>query len=260
MNEILSAVKISKRFSVIKDGRKAHIQAVNGVSVTVEKAQRIGIIGASGCGKTTLLKIILGLLKADEGKIICNGRIGFVAQDPYSSLCPRFPVKKIVAEPLIYERRKLSRQEMDQKVRSALQQVKLEPEKFMERYPYQLSGGERQRVSLARALIREPDILILDEPTSMVDYEVKQSIGEQILNISKEKDLAVILVTHDIEFAQILCTKLYIMNQGKFIECGEKEEICAYPKQNFTKMLFAASLNLEKFWEMKESMERNYGK
>lgn len=260
MNEILTVKDVSKRFSAVKNGRREYIQAVDGVSMSVKKAERIGIIGASGCGKTTLLKMILGLLNSDKGTIVCNGRLGFVAQDPYSSLCPRFKVKKIVAEPLFYSKKRFSRQQIDEKVKSVLWQVRLDPESFMERYPYQLSGGERQRVSLARALIREPEILILDEPTSMLDYEVKSSIGEQILSIARERELAIILVTHDIEFARILCTRLYIMNEGKFIEYGEKQEICQNPQDDFTRMLFAASLDLEKFWKIRESMEKKDGK
>lgn len=258
MSEILRVESVSKRFFVTKDGKKDFIQAVDHISISVKKAERIGIIGASGCGKTTLLKMILGLIKVDAGRIICNGKIGFVAQDPYSSLCPRFSVKKIVAEPLVYENKKLSRGQIEEKVRAVLQQVKLDPEVFMERYPHQLSGGERQRVSLARALIRKPELLILDEPTSMLDYEVKKSIGEQILNISEQENLALVLVTHDIEFAQILCTQLYIMNKGKFIEHGKKEQVCECPKHDFTKMLFAASLDLEKFWKIKECMEKGH--
>lgn len=256
MSKILTVKEVSKCFPVVRDGKREYIQAVERVCFSVDQAERIGIIGASGCGKTTLLKMILGLQNPDQGSIEYRGKLGFVAQDPYSSLCPRFQVKKIVAEPLLYGREKFNKQQIQEKVRSALEQVKLNPEIFMERYPYQLSGGERQRVSLARALIREPQILILDEPTSMLDYEVKSRIGEQILSIAQAQKLAVVLVTHDIEFARILCTHLYIMNEGHFIEHGEKEAICQNPQEDFTRMLFAASLDLEKFWEIKESIEQ----
>ena len=120
-----------------------------------------------------------------------------------------------------------------------MEQVQLEPDIYMNRYPYQLSGGERQRVSLARALIRNPGILILDEPTSMLDYEVKYGIGDQILRIAKEKKLAIVLVTHDIEFARIMCSHLYIMNDGKFIENGKTEEVFQHPQNQFTKNYFS---------------------
>ena len=252
MNTILEVTDVEKSFTTIRGGKKIITKAVDHVSFQVNQEERIGIIGASGCGKTTMLKMILGLLKTDQGNIVCNRNLGFVAQDPYSSLCSRFRIWKIVAEPLFFGKDRFDKETIQIKVREALEQVQLEPDIYMNRYPYQLSGGERQRVSLARALIRNPGILILDEPTSMLDYEVKYGIGDQILRIAKEKKLAIVLVTHDIEFARIMCSHLYIMNDGKFIENGKTEEVFQHPQNQFTKMLFAASLNLEEFWELRD--------
>ncbi|MCI6005981.1 MAG: dipeptide/oligopeptide/nickel ABC transporter ATP-binding protein [Blautia sp.] len=255
MNNVLTVNGVSKKFINIREGKKEILQAVDHISLSVSPGERIGIIGASGCGKTTLLKMILGLTNTDSGSIACDGKPGFVAQDPYSSLCPRFRIWKIVAEPLIYSGKKMNKEQIKGRVKEVLLQVQLPPDKFMERYPYQLSGGERQRVSLARALVCKPRLLILDEPTSMLDYEVKSGIGNQILKIAEEEQLAVVLVTHDIEFARIMCDHLYIMNEGKFLEDGETKELFEDPKNSFTKMLFAASLDLEAFWKLKENME-----
>ena len=256
MSSVLQVMDIHKQFSMIGTKGKEVLAAVDGVSFSVNKAERIGIIGASGCGKTTLLKIILGLLKADCGQVEKKGIPGFVSQDPYSSLCPRYKVKQIVSEPLIYRRTGLDKSEILRRTEDALHMVQLNPDIYLERYPYQLSGGERQRVSLARAVIMEPELLILDEPTSMLDYDVKKSIGENILKISVEKQMALVLVTHDIEFAKIICDRLYIMNEGKITEQGKTNALCENPSTEFTKMLFAASLNLEEFWKLKEQREQ----
>lgn len=258
MREVLTVKELRKKFDVRGIKSKEKLAAVDGVSFEVKQAERIGIIGASGCGKTTLLKMILGLIKADEGEICSKGVVGFVSQDPYSSLCPRYKVKKIVAEPLLYRRCGLNRSQIEMRVAEVLHMVQLSPDIYMERYPYQLSGGERQRVSLARALIIQPELLVLDEPTSMLDYDVKSSIGENILRISAEKQIALILVTHDIEFARIICDRLYIMNEGKFIEQGKTEQLCENPQDEFTRMLFAASLDLEEFWRLKAEKETKY--
>lgn len=255
MSEILRITNLTKSFQTKRNRKTEIVKAVDHISFSLQEDERMGIIGASGCGKTTLLKLILGILKPDEGEIQCSGMIGFVAQDPYSSLCPRYKVEKIVAEPLIYMREVHSEKACREKVEETLEMVHLSPEIYRERYPYQLSGGERQRVSLARALIRNPQILILDEPASMLDYEVKSSIAETIMNIAEKRKIALLMVTHDIEFARSLSSRLCVMNRGKFVEQGITEELCSHPKEEFTRMLFAASMDLEEFWRMKDANE-----
>lgn len=165
MEQKIEAFHLKKSFLTV--GKKGKKTAVNDVSFCLEKGKVIGLIGTSGCGKTTILRLLMGLEKPDEGEIIISGKIGFVPQDPYASLNPRMTIQEIVEEPLRFSGRKKWYQKCEKEVEEALKTVQLSPETYKDRLPEKLSGGERQRVSIARALILEPDFLILDEPTSM---------------------------------------------------------------------------------------------
>ena len=192
----------------------------------------------------------MGLEKPDEGEIRISGKIGFVPQDPYASLNPRMTIQEIVEEPLRFSGKKKWYQKCEKEVEEALKTVQLSPETYKDRLPEKLSGGERQRVSIARALILEPDFLILDEPTSMLDQEVKTEIMQLIKKISEKKTYGILMVTHDIRITEQLCEDLMVMNAGRIVEEGRTEDLLKNPKAEITKRLRDAAENLEQYWKV----------
>lgn len=249
MSQVLICSHVKKTFHGAQKGDKS-VTAVDDMSFSVEKGERIGILGPSGCGKTTLLRCILGLEKPEAGQVEAAGRIGFVSQDPYSSINPRLTVEKIIAEPMHF--RKDLKGNRESMVREAMESMRLDYDRYRKKYPQELSGGERQRVSIARALLCQPELLVLDEPASMLDYAVKDEISDLLLNASRERGTACLLVTHDITFAQKMCTSLIIMRAGREVERGLTEEICRAPAQRFTKALFEAANDIEEYWRQKD--------
>lgn len=248
MNGYVELLNVKKSFTGRSNRKETIVKAVDGVSLTLNSGESIGIIGTSGCGKTTILKMTMGLLKPDEGSVLVKGKLGFVAQDPYASLNPSMTIYQIVAEPLIFTKQKRSYKECKDEVSKVLSYVHLDVNIYGERLPSQLSGGERQRVSVARALILNPDILILDEPTSMLDQEVKESIVELIGQIAKSGKFGFLMVTHDIAMSAKVCENLLVMSEGKIVEQGKTEEVMTLPQSEVTKALIAVATDVKKFW------------
>jgi len=216
------------------------VEAVRGVSFDIGHGDVLGLIGPSGCGKTTIACAIAGLLTPDSGTAGVTGRLGFVSQDPYSSLCPVMRVCDIVAEPLVFRK-----QTKDAEVvRDALAQVGLDYDTLKNRLPHELSGGQRQRVAVARALVASGGVLILDEPVSMLDYDVKADIAAILRSLV---DYAVLLISHDIGFVRDLATHIAVMDNGLIVESGAPEEICENPQNMLTKKLVLASLDLKAY-------------
>ena len=247
-NELLAVNELRKTFTVKRRQGQVTVNAVDGVTFSLMPGEKTGIIGASGCGKTTLLKLILRLTTPASGKIRINSSVGFVAQDPYSSLCHAMRVGEIIAEPLVFAGKYQRASQCSDDVKRVMSLVKLPYEEFINRYPHQISGGERQRVSIARAMINQPGFLALDEPTSMIDYEVKANIAEAVKNITESTATALLLVTHDIAVACYLCDTLLVMNAGKIIEAGSAEEIMSNPLHEYTKKIIMAGGDIEAYW------------
>lgn len=245
---VLRADRLKKSFVSGFGKRKESTDAVRDVSFELRRGETIGLIGTSGCGKTTTLRMLLGLLRPDSGSITRNGKISFVGQDPYSSLAPTFTVGQIIAEPLIFTHVYRKYEQCADAVRSAMEAVHLDYDTYAARLPSQLSGGERQRISIARALVLEPDFLIMDEPTSMLDEEVKGKIAEVIQEISDSGRFGVLIVTHDIAIAARLCQKLMVMENGSIIEQDTSGRILTVPQQELTKSLIAVATDVEQYW------------
>ncbi|MCI9486237.1 MAG: ABC transporter ATP-binding protein [Lachnospiraceae bacterium] len=254
VEQILVCRDVKKTYITRKRGKRLRTEALNGLSFSMEKGDRLGVLGPSGCGKSTLLKCILGLERPDGGEIAFARRAGFVAQDPYSSISPRLTVEQIIEEPLLYGRMGIGRRERRERVREAMGQMRLDYEKYRRRYPHQLSGGERQRVSIARAVIASPEILVLDEPASMLDYGVKGEIAELLLNSCERLGASLLLVTHDVAFARRMCGRLLVMDGGKEVESGWTEQIYKEPQADFTARLFYAAEDIGRYWEEKDRL------
>lgn len=216
-------------------------QILHDVSLELEEGEILGIVGESGCGKTTLAKAVLGMNPSVKGKISlaegCNPQMVF--QDPYSSLNPAKTVGWIMEEPLRLNT-KLKKAERKEQVAAMLERVGLSTE-IAQRYPRQLSGGQRQRVCIGTALMLNPRLLIADEPVSALDVTISAQIIDLLRNLQKEMGLSVVFISHDLRVVYQICKKVVILRQGRVIESGDVDEIYNTPKESYTRELLEAA-------------------
>lgn len=233
------------------------VRAVDGVSFMIEPGETLGLVGESGCGKSTIGRALVGLLPPRAGEILWEGREiatfspaekrafycrrQIVFQDPSSSLNPLWRVRDLVAEPLRVHRLVTGQRELEKRVTSLLQQVGLDP-RFADRYPSELSGGQRQRVAIARALATEPDLLILDEPTAALDVSVRAQILNLLAELQTVRHLAVLLITHDFSVVQTLAHRVAVMYLGKIVEIAPCKQLLESPRHPYTRFLIASVL------------------
>ena len=232
------------------------VRAVDGVSFQVPVGATLGLVGESGCGKSTTARLLLRLEDATEGRIQFDGKdvqgavgaelhdyrtnVQAVFQDPYSSLNPRMRVSSIIAEPLSANR-KVSAGELRDAVARVMQTVGLNPQ-WAQRFPHEFSGGQRQRIAIARSLILRPRLLILDEPVSALDVSIRAQILNLLMDLQDQFGLSYLLISHDLDVIAEMCNEIAVMYLGQIVEIGPAAEIVANPRHPYTQALFSARL------------------
>ena len=215
--------------------------AVKGVSLSVRRGETLSIVGTSGCGKTTLAKIIVGLLRPDAGQIITRAKIQMVFQDPYGSLDPLYPVHSILGEAL-HKQKAMSAGQRQECLSEALVSVGLDPS-VMDRFPHEFSGGQRQRIAIARALLTKPSVLVLDEPTSALDVLVQKQILDLLSALKSKLGLTYVFISHNLRVVRKFSDTIIVMHDGKVVEAGAAGDIFARARHPYTRQLLAAAFD-----------------
>ncbi|MDI6638204.1 MAG: hypothetical protein PWR07_457 [Bacillota bacterium] len=263
---VLRVVDLVKHFPIrrgliqsLRGGPVPAVRAVDGISFDVRKGEIFGVVGESGCGKTTMGRTILRLIEPQSGHIFFEGRdllalpsnemkrlrrkMQIVFQDPYESMNPRLNVYRIISEPLRIQGVVKDGHEAVDLVSQALVDVEMTPpEEYIYRYPHELSGGQRQRIAVARALVLNPDFIVADEPVSMLDVSIRGEILNLMLRLAKEKGVTFVYITHDLATARHICDRIGVMYLGKMVEEGNTEDIVKFPLHPYTRALLNAVL------------------
>lgn len=238
-------------------GHAGYVKAVDGVTFDLAHSETIAVVGESGCGKSSLMKTILGLNVPTRGEVIFDGKniselgaggmrwyrsfVGYVQQDPYGALPPFMDVQQILSEPLIIGGMQ-DKQERAQRIRKVMEEVKLHPiEDFLSKFPHMLSGGQQQRVVIARAMIREPKLIVADEPVSMLDASVRVEILKLLRGLQESHDLSVIYITHDLSTVKYFSERIFVMYAGNLVEKAETRVLLGNPLHPYTLALLAAT-------------------
>jgi len=259
-NLSVSYLSRKKLFSL----KSLRTNAVDDVSFIIRKGETTGLVGESGCGKTTIAKVILKLLDRSISDVKITGEINFnlgnkmtniltltekemrkfrnriqiIFQDPYYSLNPRFSIGKIIEEPLVYNTN-LNKTARKEKVKFLMEKTGISPDKY-NCYPFEFSGGQRQRVSIARAIATNPELLIADEPVSALDVSIQAQILNLLMDLQKDFKLSILLISHDLSVVKQISKDILVMYMGKIIESGEARKVYFDPEHSYTKLLISS--------------------
>ncbi len=257
MPDLIEVRNLKKYFPVRKGVFSrvvAHVRAVDDVSFTIGPGETLGLVGESGCGKTTAGRSLLRLIEPTSGKVTYNGNnlltlppsqmrqfrrdLQIIFQDPYSSLNPRMTVGAIVAEGLVVHGLGTKAERLE-KVRDALQKVGLDPG-YINRYPHEFSGGQRQRIGVARALVLEPKFIVCDEPVSALDVSVQSQVVNLLVELKEKYGIAYLFISHDLSVVQYISDRVAVMYLGEIVETAKSEELYARPLHPYTQALLSA--------------------
>ena len=261
---IIEVKNLSKYFEVSRGifQKKSIIKAVDDISFFIPQGESLGLVGQSGCGKTTTARTLTLLEEKTKGSVnVYNSKtnllesidnldedqlkefrrnIQMIFQDPYEAMNPRWTIKDTVKEPLLIHNLGTP-EEQEEAVKEILKTVGLTPpENYLNRYPHELSGGQRQRVAIARALIMKPKFVICDEPTSMLDVSIRISIMDLMLELARDLGVSYLYITHDLAVARYMCNRIAVMFNGKIVEIAETEELLKNPVHPYTKRLISS--------------------
>jgi dipeptide transport system ATP-binding protein len=231
------------------------IHAVKGVSFSVEKGKTLAIVGESGCGKSTLARIVTMIDAPTSGELFIDGKkvdiakdglttemrrkVQIVFQNPYGSLNPRQKIGDVLGEPLLINTN-VGAEERRERAMAMLKKVGLQPEHY-HRYPHMFSGGQRQRIAIARALMLNPSLLVLDEPVSALDLSVQAQVLNLLADLQDEFQLTYVFISHDLSVVRYIADEVMVMYYGEAVEYGTRDEVFSSPQHGYTKTLFAAT-------------------
>jgi peptide/nickel transport system ATP-binding protein len=256
---LVEVISVSKSYPRRTGLRVIEQTVVENVSFTIDAGETLGLVGESGSGKTTVSRMILGLTKPSAGLVRVAGvdvaqgsgaemrrvrrEMQPVFQDPYAALNPRMTVLEIVSEPLVIHQRETGKRARRAKVLELLGEVGLD-ESALRRYPHEFSGGQRQRINIARALALRPRLLVLDEPVSALDVSVGAQIVNLLRRLQRDHGLTYLFISHAMPLVRYLSTRIAVMERGRLVETGEAEELCAHPREAYTRQLLSATPEL----------------
>jgi len=256
MPKVLLSIKDLKVYYPVKKGffglQKQYVKAVDGVSFDIYEGEAFGVVGESGCGKSTTGHTVVGLLQPFSGEIRFEGEVitgkartpdqamksQIIFQDPFSSLDPRFTVGRLIAEPLKVNT-KMTKEEIDKKVRQLMKDVGLN-ETQITKYPHEFSGGQRQRIGVARALALEPKLIVCDEPVSALDVSIQAQILNLMQDLQKKYNLTYMFISHNLSVVHHLCDRIAVMYLGNVVEIAKKRDLFEDPSHPYTQALLAA--------------------
>lgn len=238
-------------------GHAGYVRAVDDVNFDLAKGEAIAVVGESGCGKSSLMKTILGLNKPIKGRVVFDGKdiskmaskdlkwyrsqVGYIQQDPYGAMPPFMDVSRILNEPMTINSKK-TQEERDERIRSVLEEVKVFPiEDFLPKFPHMLSGGQQQRIVIARAMVLEPKLIVADEPVSMLDASVRVEILSLLRGLQEKYHLGVIYITHDLSTVRYFSRRIFVMYAGKIVEQALVHDLLFNPSHPYTLALLAAT-------------------
>ena len=249
---ILELQDLKTYFEVKEGGRAQFVKAVDGVSLHVLKGETVGLVGESGCGKSTIGRTIMRFHSPSGGKIFFDGdditacdmapyrsRMQMVFQDPYSSLDPRMSVGDIVGEPLDIQFPRMNRKERSERIHEQIRLVGLNSEQLT-RFPHEFSGGQRQRISIARAMVIKPEFMVLDEPVSALDISIQAQIINMLMDLQQQLGMAYLFIAHDLSVVRHISQHVVVMYLGHVMEINRSEDLYAHPLHPYTRALLSA--------------------